>query len=297
MALSIMMDRVREYNPFARRDSHGRKTLFAYRALGPLSWLVVVVSSLYYTIAQPDRFFNESPVGSQMDINPTLFSQSAVVTGIYWVILLVSQLGYLAQLWSSNAEKLVAATNVAPYYVLNNIFVLAFTQLWIHSKFWGAEVIDIANLLSQGTLYWKYPGLPTSIHLPAIAGPYAWTISALFWNGAVAVPGEDTLAKRVVANIFIWVFFFVGQGHIIHRSDHQFGYSVSLLSLSLALKQLSLKIISLQWIFAFIIFGLLLVSSVNSSTTRYYNRSFFYRSRAEPEIPDREREPLLSGGE
>lgn len=63
------------------------------------------------------------------------------------------------------------------------------------------------------------------------------------------------------------------------------------------MKQLSLKVISLQWIFAFIIFGIFLVSSINSTTARYYNRSFFHRSRAEPEVPDREREPLLSGGE
>lgn len=150
---------------------------------------------------------------------------------LYRIILLVSQLGYLRQLWSPNAERLLAAANVAPYYVLNNIFVLAFTQLWIHSKFWGAEIIDIANLLSQGTLYWKYPGLPTAIHFPAVAGPYAWTISALFWNGAVAVPGGDNLSKRVVANIFIWVYFFIGQGHIVQRNDHQFGYAISLLSL------------------------------------------------------------------
>lgn len=150
---------------------------------------------------------------------------------LYRIVLLVSQLGYLRQLWSPDAERLLAAANVAPYYVLNNIFVLAFTQLWIHAKFWGAEVIDIANLLSQGTLYWKYPGLPTSIHLPAVAGPYAWTISALFWTGSIAVPGGDNFPKRVVANIFIWVFFFVGQGHIVHRSDHHFGYAISLLSL------------------------------------------------------------------
>lgn len=63
--------------------------------------------------------------------------------------------------------------------------------------------------------------------------------------------------------------------------------------LALALKQLSLKIISLQWIFAFVIFSLFLVSSLYSSTTRYHKRDFLFRRVAEPEA-DREREPLLS---
>lgn len=144
--------------------------------------------------------------------------------------MLVSQLGYIGQLWSSNTEKRTAAANVAPYYVLNNLFVFAFIMLWVRSFFWGAEVIDIVNLLSQGTLYWKNPGLPTSIHLPAVAGPYAWCLSALFWNGAVAVGGEG-MAKRIAANVFIWVFFVVGQGHIVKRRDQQMGYSLSLLSL------------------------------------------------------------------
>ena len=144
--------------------------------------------------------------------------------------MLLSQLGYIAQLWSSNTEKRTAAANVAPYYVLNNLFVFAFTMLWVRSYFWGAEIIDIANVISQSTVYWKNPGLPTVIHLPAIAGPYAWSLSALFWNGAVAAGGDGT-AQRIAANVFIWIFFVVGQGHIVKRRDQQMGYSLSALSL------------------------------------------------------------------
>ncbi|KAL1953119.1 hypothetical protein VTO42DRAFT_3578 [Malbranchea cinnamomea] len=289
-----MANRVRNYNPFARQESHGPKTLAAYRTLAPLSWLAVVVFGIYYSFHSPNDVSHGSTVGKQADANPTLFSQNTIITLIYWVVLLISQLGYIAQLWSSNAEKLQTAANVAPYYILNNLFVLAFILLWVRSYFWGAEIIDIANLLSQGTLYWKYPGLPASVHWPAIAGPYAWTISALFWNGAIAIGGESTsTAQRLLANIFIWVYFLIGQGHIVHRSDHHFGYSISFLSLSLALEQLSIKIVSLQWIFAFVIFGIFLLSSLNSSATRYYNRSFFFRRLAEAGAADREREPLL----
>lgn len=136
----------------------------------------------------------------------------------------------MGQLWSADGVKVTTAANVAPYYILNNLFLFAFTHLWVRSHFWGAEVINIASLLNQGTVYWNHPGLPALIHLPAVAGPYAWSLSTLFWNGAVAVGGEST-AKRVVANIFIWVYFLVGQSHITHRGDQEFGYSISALTL------------------------------------------------------------------
>ncbi|KMP06888.1 hypothetical protein DIZ76_014111 [Coccidioides immitis] len=288
-----MADRTGSYNPFSRRSSHGPKTVNTYRVLTPLSWLLVVVFGIYYSVRGPDDVPSGSTIGNQAEINPTPFSQTKTITIIYWVILLVSQLGYMGQLWSSNPERLTAAANVAPHFILNNLFILSFILLWVRSHFWGAEVFDIVSLLNQGTLYWRYPGLPEYIHLPAVAGPYAWSITTLFWNGAVAVGGYS-LPKRIVANVFIWVMFLFGQAHIARRNDRSLGYSLSLLTLSLALKQFSLKIISLQWIFAFIIFGIFLVSSLYSSSTRYYKRDFFLRSLVEPEAGDREREPLLS---
>ncbi|EEP77795.1 conserved hypothetical protein [Uncinocarpus reesii 1704] len=287
-----MADTTGSRNPFARRTSHGPKAINAYRALTPLSWLLVVVFGIYYSVRRPDDDHHGSTIGKQAEINPTPFSQTKTITTIYWVILLLSQLGYMGQLWSSSAERLTAAANVAPYYILNNLFILSFVLLWVRSHFWGAEIFDIASLINQGMLYWRYPGLPQLIHLPAVAGPYAWSITTLFWNGAVAVGGYS-LPKRIVANVFIWVMFLFGQAHVAHRSDQALGYSFSLLTLSLALKQFSLKIISLQWIFAFVIFGLFLVSSLYSSTARYHKRDFFFRSLTEPEAGDRERQPLL----
>lgn len=237
--------------------------------------------------------------------------------------MLLSQLGYIGQLFSSNTARVTAASNVASYYILNNLFVLAFTLLWVRNFFWGAEIIDIANLLNQAIVYWKHHDLPQIIHLPAVAGPYAWTLTTLFWNGAVAV-GGDNGAKRIAANVFIWVVFIFGQGHITYRNDASYGYSLSLLTLcklspiycpryslarvcdvgdimpkkkliktALALKQFSLKIISLQWIFAFVIFAVFFVSSLHSTASKYYQRNFFFRKIVEPESTDRERQPLL----
>lgn len=63
---------------------------------------------------------------------------------------------------------------------------------------------------------------------------------------------------------------------------------------ALALRQLAVKIIALQWIFAFVIFGVLLVASLYTSTTKYYGRDTLFRSVAHPESADRERQPLLN---
>lgn len=71
-------------NPFAKRTSHGPKTLNTYRALTPLSWALVVVFIIYYSIRIPYDVPHGTTVGKQTDLNPTPFTQSKIVTGIYW---------------------------------------------------------------------------------------------------------------------------------------------------------------------------------------------------------------------
>ena len=143
---------------------------------------------------------------------------------------MVSQLGYISHLFSKDAGTVTTATNVGSYYILNNLFVTAFILLWVRSLFGGAEVIVAANFLSQATLYRNHRGLPHLIHLPAVAGPYAWTLTELFWNGAVAIGGNSTGA-RIVANVFIWVLLVVGQYHVVVLKDTVVGFSLSFLIL------------------------------------------------------------------
>jgi len=287
------MQNLRASNPFAKRDSYGKNAILAYRVLTPLSWLAVVVIGVYYSIHKPTDVHKGRTVWEQAKRNRTPFSQDTAVTGVYWVALLLSQLGYIYQLFSSNTEQVTAAANVAGHYILNNLFVLSFILLWVRNHFWGAEIIDVANLLNQSIVYWRNRDLPPVIHLPAVAGPYAWTVTTLFWNGAVAVGGDDA-AKRILANIFIWAIFLFGQTHITHLNDYTLGYSLSLLMFSLAIKQFNIKTFALQWIFAFVIFGVFLVSSLYAHMTKYHNRDFFLRPITEPEPADRERQPLLS---
>lgn len=149
------------------------------------------------------------------------------------------------------------------------------------------------------------------MHLPAVAGPYAWTLLGLFWNGAVAV-NSNGFPARIVANVFIWVIFAMGSTHIVSTQDYILGYCLSWLMLckffkaptkaceseanvrlALAIKQLAIKVIALQWIFAFVIFAIFLVESLYLTSTRYYGRDSLLRRVAHPD-GDREREPLLN---
>ena len=71
-------------NPFAKRVSHGPKTLNTYRTLTPLSWALVVVFIIYHSIRTPDDVPNGIKIPEQTDLNPTPFSQTKTITGIYW---------------------------------------------------------------------------------------------------------------------------------------------------------------------------------------------------------------------
>ncbi|KAJ5631603.1 uncharacterized protein N7484_011703 [Penicillium longicatenatum] len=283
------------YNPFARRETHNIHALNTYRVLVPLTWALVVIVGIYYSIHSPDDTKGSKKIWKQVKKHDTPFTQNKTVTEIYWVLLLLSQLSYVWHLFHNEAAIVASAANVATHFILNNLFVLSWISLWTRNHFWGAEIILMAHFINQSVAYWRHKNLPDFVHLPAVAGPYAWTIFALFWNGAVAVHSHN-LPGRIVANIFIWAILFVGLFHITLRQDHILGYCLSFLSLSLAIQQFSIKIIALQWIFAFVVFAVFTVVSLYISTTKYTGRDSLFRRVAHPESSDRERQPLLNEG-
>ncbi|KAB8245870.1 hypothetical protein F9C07_13396 [Aspergillus flavus] len=281
------------YNPFSRQESHGSYSLGSYRLLVPLSWLLVVVVGIYYTIHAPADVKHGHGIFNQANHHITPFSQSTTVTGIYWILLLLSQLSYVYHLFHKDASIVTATANVGAHFILNNLFIFAWILLWTRGHFWGSEIILIAHLINQHTAYWRHRALPPLVHLSAIAGPFAWTLMALFWNGAVAVH-SSSLPARIVANIFIWVIFLIGTTHITVRQDDLLGYCLSFLFLGLALKQIAVKTIALQWIFAFVIFAVFLAESLYITGTKYTGRDVLLRRLTHPETADREREPLLN---
>lgn len=72
------------YNPFARRETHNAHALNSYRVLVPLTWALVVVVGIYYSIHSPDDTKGSKKLWKQANKHNTPFSQNTTVTGIYW---------------------------------------------------------------------------------------------------------------------------------------------------------------------------------------------------------------------
>jgi len=65
-----------------------------------------------------------------------------------------------------------------------------------------------------------------------------------------------------LANIFVWIILVVGGGVVVWFRDWVFGLAIAYHTLSLAIEQLSIKVIALQWIFAFVISGVIALLSL-----------------------------------
>lgn len=122
------------------------------------------------------------------------------------------------------------AANAAPYFILNNLFILAWVLLWVRSHFWPAEVFVIASFINQHALFWRIRSLPPLSHLAVVAAPYAWTLYSLFWTGAAAAR-VHTPASEIAASVFLWILFVIGTVHMFAKADALLGYSFSLLTL------------------------------------------------------------------
>lgn len=76
-------------NPFARRESHTRESLLAYKILTILSWLVVLVFGVLHTLQAPDDGSSTGKharrtIWGQNRAHPTPFSLNEIITNIYW---------------------------------------------------------------------------------------------------------------------------------------------------------------------------------------------------------------------
>lgn len=72
------------FNPFARRETHSPHALNSYRVLVPLTWALVVVVGIYYSIHSPDDVKHGHKIWKNAKKHTTAFSQDTTVTGIYW---------------------------------------------------------------------------------------------------------------------------------------------------------------------------------------------------------------------
>jgi len=77
---------VRKANPFARRESHSVQAVWTYKVLTILTWLLTVLSSVYYTFEKPtdDRKHWRNTIWGHNADYPTPFALNALIASLYW---------------------------------------------------------------------------------------------------------------------------------------------------------------------------------------------------------------------
>jgi len=215
-----------------------------------------------------------------------------VVTSIYWVIVLIMQAHYIRYLYSADKHFVTSAANVGSHFIFHNLLTFGFIMLWVRGHFWQGELLLIVNLFNLTLLYFGHPTTPLLVHLPIVSAPLAWNYVAIFWDGAAMV-NAHTLPARIVANIFIWGILVLGGFFVLTFKDYTMGIELAILSLSLALGQIGTHVIALQWIFAFVIAGCLLVLSLLIGAPKVFGQDRSIRQEGAIVSEDRERAPLL----
>lgn len=72
-------------NPFARRESHTTHSITTYKVLTLLSWLLAVITSVYYTVDEPhDGFTIRQRIWDLNDLYRTAFTLNPIIASIYW---------------------------------------------------------------------------------------------------------------------------------------------------------------------------------------------------------------------
>lgn len=218
-------------NPFSRREEHTRLSVNSYRVLTLITWLLAVLTSVYYSLHKPGK--HEGPhrhrLWKQEDQHPTPFSMNSVITTLYWLVLFVLQLGYVGRLFAKDTEYVRAACNVGAHFITHNLFFFGFIMLWVRGHFWIAEILLIINFFNLSFAYFRHPTMPRFIHIPVVSGPLAWNFVALYLCGATAV-NSNSLPARILANIAIWGILVYGLFFLVVYKDYTIGFALSVLT-------------------------------------------------------------------
>jgi hypothetical protein len=72
-------------NPFSKRETHDAQTILWYKIFTILTWLLAVVSSVYYTIHAPhDDITKQRTIWGQNRHHHTAFALNSCIASIYW---------------------------------------------------------------------------------------------------------------------------------------------------------------------------------------------------------------------
>ncbi|KAG9965161.1 DUF1774-domain-containing protein, partial [Aureobasidium melanogenum] len=280
--IQTVHERVHSVNPFMDRESYPTGSLRSYKILTAASWLLLVVTSIYYTFNAPtEGKHHRGTIWHQNSHRHTPFALNSIITSVYMIILYILQIGYCWHLYSENPVYVKAAADVGSHFILNNLLWFGFIHLWCRSHFWLAEMLVIINFFNLSALYFKHSRTPRFIHIPVVSGPLALNYVLLFTVGAAAV-NAHSLPARILANVMIWSIMGYGFFFLVAYKDY---------TMALGVSQFLTHVIAFQWIFAFVIMGVLFILSVLVSFPGIIGQDPFKRGAVVGE--DRERQPLL----
>jgi hypothetical protein len=231
-------------HPLSRREDFSSQSLLLYKITTGLTYLLLVVTTFYYTFNKPHE--GPKPHGRFWQHNyATPFAQSSIITSIYWyadptltcasnvdttrIVLFILQLVYAGSLWSANSVYTTAAANIGAHYIASNLLLFGFVNLWVRSHFWLSELLLVINFFNLSFAYFRHSTTPRAIHIGTVAGPLAWNFVALYWAGAVAFHSTN-LVGRIVANVFIWGILVYGMFFLAAYKDYTMGFALSVLA-------------------------------------------------------------------
>lgn len=234
------------------------------------------------------------------EISVTPFLNFLIFLIIYWAFLYLMQIIYIQTNLNLNVDS--SDTNIIDItksLISFNIINLVWSWLFQSRFYLLSEIVVVIQLfviLNNYLLNKIYSFKPVKnyliINLTVGSLPLSWIFFQLFWNGSLMIR-VNNLATRVLANVFIWDYLLIGVAFLAFFNDYTVGISLSYLVLGMALNQLFVKLIALQWIFAFIISGLLFVLSV---LTIFFNPALKLQILVQEEGVD-EQAPLVGSQE
>ncbi|KAK4954088.1 hypothetical protein LTR66_004408 [Elasticomyces elasticus] len=273
------------------RDSYTARSLNTYKVLTLASWLLVVLTSVFYTFRHPhEGKYHRDTIWGQNRHRPTPFTMNSIITSVYWMILYTMQIGYCWHFYRGEDVYVTAAANVGSHFVTHNLLLFGFIHLWCRSHFWLAEMLLVINFFNLSAAYFRHSKTPRFVHIPVVSGPLAWNFVALYWCGAAMVNAQS-LPARILANIAIWGILVYGMFFLVAYKDYSMGFALSILASAIGVSQFLTHIVAFQWIFAFVIMGLLFIYSILVGVPGILGRDPFKRGEIVSE--DRERQPLL----
>ncbi|KKA28537.1 hypothetical protein TD95_002240 [Thielaviopsis punctulata] len=254
------MSSLAEWNPFQRRSSYSDSEIMQYRIWTAVSFLLSAVTTLAYVLHPLDS--SAHPIWWWNKQFRTAFTLNPVIVSVYWLALYVNQASYLSSLWNASAnETAIQGAALGSHFIVNNILTFVITLLFSHGHFLSALILQIINLFNLTVLYHRHRNYARWLHWPVVSGPLAWTIIAILWTGAIVAPWSDALILRIMGNVAIWAILLIGLFFLGVYGDYTMGFSLAVLTWALAMGQFWEKIIALQWIFAFVIMGVLFLAS------------------------------------